>query len=112
MEQGLTSYVKERQRAARQEGDLYPGFKLSSERAETIFLAKRAALEAVTSLYGIPQLTPYFEESVGPENLAETSAPGMDEQKRRDAVRQQFDGVARLDQAGSSKEPVPGLTQS
>lgn len=74
--------------------------------------AKSAAVGAVTSLYGIPTLTRYFGESVGPENLTETSSPQMDEQKRRDAVRQQFDGVARLDQAGSSKEPVPGLTQS
>lgn len=74
--------------------------------------AKLAAVGAVTTLYGIPMLTRYFGESVGPENLTETSSPGMDEQKQRDAVRQQFDGVARLDQAGSSKEPVPGLTQS
>lgn len=85
---------------------------IMSRQSVVLRRAKLAAVGAVTSLYGIPQLTPYFEESVGPENLTDTSSPGMDEQKQRDAVRQQFDGVARLDQAGSSKEPVPGLTQS
>lgn len=73
-------------------------------------LAKCAAVGATVSLYGVPKLMPYFGESVGSENLTATSSPQMDEQKRRDAVRRQFDGVARLDQAGSSKEPTPGLT--
>lgn len=81
-------------------------------RVAEVLRAKLSAAGAVTTLYGLPMLTRYFGESVGPENLTETSSPQMDEQKRRDAVRQQFDGVARLDQAGSSKEPVPGLTQS
>jgi hypothetical protein len=77
-----------------------------------LYRAKLAAISATTSLYGVPELAPFFAESIGPENLTATSSPNMDEQKQRSAIRQQFEGVARLDQAGSSKEPVPGLTQS
>lgn len=73
---------------------------------------KLAAVADVASLYGVPMLTPYLEESIGPENLTDTSSPDMDAQKTRSSVRQAFETNARIDQSGSSQEPVSGLTQS
>ena len=71
--------------------------------------AKLAATSTVTSLYGLPVQAPGTEDSLSRGSLTASSSPALDEQRVRSAIRQQFEGLLRRDQAGSSREPDPGL---
>lgn len=76
---------------------------------ETQRRIKRASVAATTALYGIPQLTDYFDDSVDPRTRAQASSPDVEEQRTNDGVRRTFDAAARFDQAGTSREATPGL---
>jgi hypothetical protein len=70
---------------------------------------KRAAAHDMAALYGVPEYEDDLLEGVGPNSLQEDPSPEMEEARVDDGVRRSFEALGKLEQAGSSRMPDPGV---